>query len=234
MQYTVQKGDTIAAVTQLLGTDWQALKKNNPAAVGRSAKNGNWFLREGKTVSTSGGFKQILTEQTKKKLNPELPAEAGRTKAVQDSREVVHTLKPGETIWELGVKRYHVHPKDILRLNNISDPKKLQPGTQLRIQLPERGRTENVVASWYGKFHQGLPMANGDPYDMNGATIAHKDMPLGTRVELENPATGQKVRAVVADRGPYVQGRDVDLSYRLAQRLSLAEKGVGSLVMRIL
>ncbi|HID03321.1 MAG TPA: septal ring lytic transglycosylase RlpA family protein, partial [Desulfobacterales bacterium] len=75
---------------------------------------------------------------------------------------------------------------------------------------------------------------NGDIYDMHAATIAHKEMPLGTRVELKNKETGESVLAVVTDRGPYIDGRDVDLSYGLAQKLSLVEQGVGSLVMRVL
>jgi len=69
---------------------------------------------------------------------------------------------------------------------------------------------------------------------MNAATIAHKDLPLGTQVELENPHTGESVKAVVADRGPYIRGRDVDLSYGLAKKLSLVEKGVGPLVMKVI
>jgi len=92
--------------------------------------------------------------------------------------------------------------------------------------------SEEVVAGWYGRFHQGKLMANGERFDMNKATIAHRDMPIGSKVELENPETGQKVRAVVTDRGPYHQGRDVDLSYGLAKRLSIAEQGVGKLKMR--
>jgi rare lipoprotein A len=76
-------------------------------------------------------------------------------------------------------------------------------------------------------------MANGEIFDMNAATIAHKEIPLGTRVELENPSTGERAKAVVADRGPYVAGRDVDLSYGLAKKLSLVEKGVGPLVMHV-
>ncbi|MBP7518512.1 MAG: septal ring lytic transglycosylase RlpA family lipoprotein, partial [Desulfobulbus sp.] len=62
----------------------------------------------------------------------------------------------------------------------------------------------------------------------------HRDMPLGTRVELENPETGEKARATVTDRGPYVEGRDVDLSYRLARKLSLSRQGVANLKMRVL
>ena len=53
-------------------------------------------------------------------------------------------------------------------------------------------------------------------------------------IECFNPATGEKVTATVTDRGPYIAGRDVDLSYRLAQRLSLEHQGVGSLTMEIL
>jgi rare lipoprotein A len=77
-------------------------------------------------------------------------------------------------------------------------------------------------------------MANGDPYNMYANTIAHKDLPLGTKVELNNPRTGQTTTAVVTDRGPYVMGRDVDLSYGLARKLSLVQEGVDTLVMKVL
>ncbi len=80
------------------------------------------------------------------------------------------------------------------------------------------------MAGWYGEYHHGRLMANGERFDMHGATIAHRDMPMGTRVELENPQTGQRVEAVVTDRGPYHRGRDVDLSYGLAERLSLTSR----------
>jgi rare lipoprotein A len=53
-------------------------------------------------------------------------------------------------------------------------------------------------------------------------------------VELENPSTKERASAVVTDRGPYVTGRDVDLSYHLAQKLSIVKKGVGPLVMRVI
>jgi len=235
MEYTVQKGDTIANITKLLGTDWQTLKKMNPSAVGKSSRNGNWFLKEGKNVSVSHDFKAVLAQETtaQKKMHgaPHVTAPADKKAS---GRELIHTVMPGETVWELAVKRYHVHPEEVLRLNNISDPRKLQPGQELRIAMPEKQPPKSIVASWYGEYHHGLPMANGEPYDMYGHTIAHKQMPLGTRVELENPRTGKKVRAVVADRGPYVNGRDVDLSYKLAQELSIARQGVGNLIMRVL
>ena len=234
MEYTVQKGDTIAKVTQLLGTDWQTLKRANPAAIGRLKSNGNWFLHKGRSVSVEPRFQEILADQVASKHNSKssVPQQVDGFQA--DQKEVLHTIRPGDTVWELAVKRYHVHPEDILRLNNISDPKTLRPGNQLRIPLPEKQGQKEVVASWYGESFHGRPMANGDPYNMYESTIAHKKIPLGTQVELENPRTGQKVRAVVADRGPYIQGRDVDLSYHLASRLSLVEQGVGSLIMKVL
>ncbi len=146
-----------------------------------------------------------------------------------------HTLKAGETVWDLATKTYHVNPEDILKANNINDPSTLQIGKTLSIpQAPEKSEKESVVASWYGRYHHGLTMANGEPFDMFAPTIAHKDIPLGTKVLLENPETGQKVTATVTDRGPYVQGRDVDLSYKLAQRLSLDKQGVGNLTMQVL
>ena len=118
--------------------------------------------------------------------------------------------------------------------NGIVDPRKLLPGQSIRIRLPTYPKQQEVIASWYGQIHHGRPMANGDYYNMYADTIAHKDLPLGTEVELQNPLTKQLVKAVVTDRGPYIAGRDVDLSYGLAKKLSLIEKGVGKLVMRVM
>jgi rare lipoprotein A len=163
-------------------------------------------------------------------------ADSGAPSAAQgQTPERSHKVKAGDTVWALAVKVYHVDPKEIVRLNNISDPRKLQIGQVLRIpgKMQSSGK-EAVVASWYGREHHGRPMANGVPYDMYAPTIAHKELPLGTRVLLENPATGEKATATVTDRGPYISGRDVDLSYHLAQRLSLERQGVGSLTMEIL
>jgi len=146
-----------------------------------------------------------------------------------------YTIKRGDTIWDLAVNKYHVNVDDVIMDNNIQDPRKIQPGDKIKIRIPSYQSTSQVVtASWYGKDYHGRTMANGDIYNMYASTIAHKDLPLGTRVELENQETGVKVRAVVTDRGPFIEGRDVDLSYSLAKILSLDKKGVGRLVMRVL
>jgi rare lipoprotein A len=238
MEYTVQRGDTIANVTKLMGSDWQKIKQLNPNAVGRSRRNGNWFLKEGTTITNQpkADFSAILQSASKdvRDRQGESVSSTGKT-ASKASGEFSHTLQAGETVWGLATKKYHVHPEDILKLNNITDPRALQIGETLRIPKPEKSKTkEEVVASWYGSYHHGRPMANGQPFDMYGPTIAHKEMPLGTRVLLENPDTGERATATVTDRGPYVEGRDVDLSYKLAQRLSLDKQGVGNLMMQVL
>lgn len=252
--YQVQKGDTIAAVTKRLNTNWKDLQANNPGSVGKSSVNGNWFLKEGASITTGGSFQESLQDATRQQsmgqtvpppsITPShskitFPVEQMAAPVTEEQQNkpgkyVEHTLQAGETLWELAVKRYHVNLSDLLKDNGITNPKELQIGQKIRIKLPEKGGEEPVVASWYGKDFHGKPMANGDIYDMNAATIAHKEMPLGTRVELTNTKTGEIVQAVVTDRGPYIAGRDVDLSYGLAKRLSLVEQGVGDLVMRVL
>lgn len=238
MEYTVQRGDTIAHVTRMMGSDWRKLKELNPQAVGRSNKNGNWFLREGATVSDqpktdfAATLKSVQEQKPDAKQIPE--AVSVKDKTIH-SGELTHTLKAGETVWGLALKKYHVNPEDIMKLNNIKDPRSLQIGRTLRIPTAHKNTEKSeVTASWYGQYHHGRPMANGQPYDMYGPTIAHKKIPLGTRVLLENPETGERVTATVTDRGPYVEGRDVDLSYKLAKRLSLDKQGVGKLIMQVL
>ncbi len=232
MNYQVQHGDTIAEVTRRMKTDWQTLRAQNPEAIGRSSKNGNWFLKEGATVKleSENSFQALLQNA----VDTKEPVREKQDLPVEPGRFIEHTLQPGETLWELGVKKYHVHVDDIMRDNNITNPQALQIGQKIRIRVLENPGPQNVVASWYGEQHHGRPMANGEIYNMHADTIAHKEIPLGTRVELENPQTGQIIQATVTDRGPYVEGRDVDLSYGLAQKLSLVDQGVGELIMRIL
>ncbi len=247
ISYQVQKGDTIAQVTKQLNSDWQTIKRQNPDAVGRLKNNGNWFLREGATIKIEGSFAASLQNAVKEQsTNLETIATASKgplvgqtflencTSETEPGQIIEHTLQPGETIWDLAVNKYHVNIDDIIEENDVVDPTTLQIGQTLRIPLPKKGTVEQVVASWYGESFHGKKMANGQVFDMYGTTIAHKEIPLGTTVELTNVQTGERVMATVADRGPYVHGRDIDLSYGLAKQLSLIESGVGTLEMRIL
>ncbi len=84
------------------------------------------------------------------------------------------------------------------------------------------------VASWYGgKFH-GRKTANGEIYDQNALTAAHRELPFGTRLEVTNLANGLSVVVTVNDRGPFVDGRIIDLSRRAAADLDFVEAGLAN------
>ena len=80
-----------------------------------------------------------------------------------------------------------------------------------------------MVASYYGRDFAGEATATGEPFDPEGYTAAHKSLPLGT--ELRVSYGGESVRVVVNDRGPYIAGRDIDLSLAAAQEIGLVEPG---------
>lgn len=82
-------------------------------------------------------------------------------------------------------------------------------------------------ASWYGpKFH-GRPTSSGERYDMYRFTAAHKELKFGTRLRVTNPDNNRSVVVTVNDRGPFIRGRDLDLSYGAAKKIGLIDKGVG-------
>ena len=87
-------------------------------------------------------------------------------------------------------------------------------------------RAETGRASWYGSFHHGRRTASGEIYDMHALTAAHPTLPLGTRVLVTNLLNGRSVEVRVNDRGPYVDGRIIDLSYAAAQPLAAVSRGV--------
>ncbi len=88
-----------------------------------------------------------------------------------------------------------------------------------------------VTASWYGPRHEGKPMANGQPFDMYADTTAHRTLPMGTKLRLTNPANGRSATVEVTDRGPFIRGRNLDVSYGVARKLGMVEKGVTKLRM---
>ena len=87
------------------------------------------------------------------------------------------------------------------------------------------GWTERGIASWYGRPFHGRQTANGEVYDMNRLSCAHKTLPLGTVVRVTNLANGRSLDLRVNDRGPYVHGRIVDCSRAAAQRLGFLDAG---------
>ena len=87
------------------------------------------------------------------------------------------------------------------------------------------------VASWYGPGFHGNRTANGEIYDQYELTAAHPSLPLGTRVMVTNLENGRAVQVRVNDRGPFVDGRAIDLSYAAARTISMV--GPGTVRVRI-
>lgn len=90
------------------------------------------------------------------------------------------------------------------------------------------------VASWYGEPFHGRLTASGERYDMYGFTAAHRSLPFGTRLKVTNPDTGQTSVVTVTDRGPFVRGRHLDLSYGAAKQIGLVGEGVGRVAVEVL
>jgi hypothetical protein len=108
----------------------------------------------------------------------------------------------------------------------------LLPARQAVQTVAAKGREQVVVASWYGPQHHGRLMANGKPFNMHADTVAHPSLPLGTRLRLTNPDNGSSVEVKVTDRGPYIRGRNLDLSYGVAKKLGVVKSGVSRLLMQ--
>lgn len=88
------------------------------------------------------------------------------------------------------------------------------------------GAEETGQASWYGAPHHGRRTASGEVYDMHGFTAAHRTLPFGTRVRVTNARTGQAVEVRINDRGPFADGRLLDLSHAAAAALGAVGPGV--------
>lgn len=82
------------------------------------------------------------------------------------------------------------------------------------------------VASWYGEERQGNLTANGEVFDMNGLTAAHRDFPMGTKVKVTNLLNRKSVTLRINDRGPGIRGRIIDVSMAAAKSLGFLRSGL--------
>ena len=93
----------------------------------------------------------------------------------------------------------------------------------LTIQYKELG---TMRASWYGPRFHGRFTANGEIYDQNAMTAAHKSMKFGTILRITNPRNNKSIIVRINDRGPYIPGRQIDLSKAAAEELDVIKNGV--------
>jgi len=87
------------------------------------------------------------------------------------------------------------------------------------------------TASWYGPDFHGKPTASGEIYNMYDYTCAHKEYPFGTKLRVVNLNNNKDVVCTVNDRGPFIPGRDIDLSYAAAKKIGLIGPGVTEVLM---
>jgi len=98
-------------------------------------------------------------------------------------------------------------------------------GKRYQPLLDHEGFVEEGIASWYGRDFHGKKTSNGEIYNMHDMTAAHKTLPLGIFVRVTNQINGRETIVRLNDRGPFVKGRIIDLSYSAAKELDVVGPG---------
>jgi len=198
--------------------------RTNPVGDNVSVKKGNLSAERKPSPHFSQALKAAIDETKPTVTKPE------------GKEPIEYIVKKGDTLWNIGRRLFKVDPYQIARDNGLDDPNRLRPGQKLIINPPvalplqAKANVSGVVtASWYGQEHHKKLTASGQPFDMYKNTLAHKTLPLGTKVRLVNPENGRSVEGVINDRGPYIKGREVDVSYAIARQLGFVRKGVTKL-----
>jgi rare lipoprotein A len=92
----------------------------------------------------------------------------------------------------------------------------------------------NGNASWYGPEFNGKETANGERFNSESLTAAHPNLPFGSWVRIVNPRNGKFEVVRINDRGPYQEGREIDVSYRVARKIGLVHSGVSQVRLELL
>lgn len=95
-----------------------------------------------------------------------------------------------------------------------------------------RKGSETGMASFYADKYVGRKTSNGEKFKQNKLTAAHKTLPFGTKVKVTNLNNGQSVKVRINDRGPFIQGRIIDLSKKAAKKIDMVNAGVTKVTIR--
>lgn len=130
------------------------------------------------------------------------------------------------------VEKSKAEDKASARKTNISS----KDADEKQIWLKRAKESELLTgkASWYGRDFHNKKTASGVAYDMYTFTAAHRTLPLGTVVKVTDQHNGKSVMVCITDRGPYVQGRIIDVSYAAAKKLDLEDRGVGKVALEVI
>ena len=138
-----------------------------------------------------------------------------------------HVVKTGQNLY--GIARFYGTSADEIKLLNDLKSNKIIENQKLQII----SRPHTIVASWYGPGFEEKPMANGKIFYPANISAAHKDLPFGSVVEIKNPKGGRSISVKITDRGPFIEGRDYDLSEGAAEKLRMKRTGVAPLVAQV-
>jgi len=100
--------------------------------------------------------------------------------------------------------------------------------------IPKVGYVEKGIASWYGEPFHGKRTANGEIYNMNQYSAAHKYFPINTVVKVTNQKNNKSIIVRINDRGPYGYNRVIDLSKAAAKKIGIYKKGTGKVKVKVL
>lgn len=150
------------------------------------------------------------------------------TSILKASVILVMLLLVGFTILHEEMKAENENSKPLLGRMTENDTRDESSVIENRsvIQFIEKGK---MTASWYGPRFHGKVTANGEVYNQMAFTAAHKSLKFGTLLKLTNPRNNRSVIVRINDRGPYIDGRQIDLSKGAALALGMMKKGVVNL-----
>jgi rare lipoprotein A (peptidoglycan hydrolase) len=179
--------------------------------------------------------RQLQDPQTKwSEVTPHLVGDglrptAGHRLTIQQGQHILLSLEP------TFARQFNTHPHRLITewANNIRLVAGVKPLTLTQAQkqmyaVTATPQMHQGAASWYGPYFHGRMTANGEIYNQNDLTAAHRDLPLGTYVQVTNRSNGRSVVVRINDRGPYLDEdyRIIDLSHQAAHILDGTDKGV--------
>ncbi len=116
----------------------------------------------------------------------------------------------------------------------ITPPPPPAAGVKSRPVMPRIGDTETGIASWYGHPYHGRQAADGEIYDMETLVAAHRTLPFNTWVRVVNLRNNKTVDVRIIDRGPFIDGRIIDLSHAAAGLIDLIGPGIGPVRIEVI
>lgn len=192
---------------------------------------------------------QPVSQRMAAKQSPSKPIQPVQRKAIANARKTPMTVvaHPRRTKDVIVNTKKAVKATVKKKANNALSkttalsprPKKATKGKRYKVRgkyyeiLPSSdGYHTKGTASWYGKPFHGRHTANGEIYNMHKVSAAHKTLPLNTVVSVKNLSNGKTLNVRINDRGPFIENREIDLSYEAAKQLGIVERGLAKVEIK--